>query len=149
MNLPDKIERDLFLPVTIERVWQAVSTPTGLSNWFSDHTYFKETVGETIKFVWDEYGTVYGRIEQIDPPHTFAYRWRAHGIPETEPMQPNNSTLVTFSLTEVKGGTQLQVLETGFAGLDTAVQETSYKENTSGWQAELQELVDYLTSVAA
>ena len=148
MNLPDKIERDLFLPVSLEKVWQAISTPTGLSNWFSDQVRFTQIVGETIKFVWDEYGTVYGRIEQIDPPTTFAYRWRAHGIPETEPLQNNNSSLVTFSLTEVEGGTQLQVVETGFAGLDTAVHEASYQENVGGWRTELQELVDYLTEAA-
>jgi len=149
MNLPDKIERELFLPVPIDRVWQAISTPTGLSNWFSDRVYFQSAVGAPVVFEWDEFGTVNGRIEQIDPPHTFAYRWRAHGIPESEILQQHNSTLVTFSLTEVDGGTQLQVLETGFAKLDTAVHKASYQENVGGWQVELQELVDYLTSASA
>lgn len=149
MNLPDKIERDLFLPVSIDRVWQAISTPEGLSQWFSNHASFEAKAGSELQFVWNEHGTANGRVETIEPPTKFAYRWQAHGVPDNEALTTENSTLVTFSLSEVEGGTQLIVVETGFTGLNTAAREKNYEENVSGWQHELQELVDYLTGVTA
>ncbi len=145
MNLPDKIERTLFLPVPIERAWQAISTPVGLSSWFSNRVSFKGEVGSVIQFEWDEHGTADGKIEQINPPTLFAYRWRAKGVPETESLQPENSTLVTFSLKKADGGTQLNVVESGFTGLNTAAREANYHGNVAGWRTELQELVDYVT----
>lgn len=149
MNLPDKIERDLFLPVPIKRVWEAISTPTGLSNWFSNRVSFKEEIGSVIQFEWDEHGTVDGLIEQIKPPTLFAYRWRAKGVAETESLQSENSTLVTFSLKKVEGGTQLTVLESGFTGLNTEAREANYQGNVAGWRTELQELVDYMSGDVA
>jgi uncharacterized protein YndB with AHSA1/START domain len=144
MNLPDKIERTLFLPVPVERVWQAISTPEGLSNWFSNRASFTQEPGSPLQFEWQEYGTTDGCIERIEPPTLFAYRWRAHGASKTEPLQTENSTLVTFSLEDVEGGTQLTVVETGFTGLNTAARKANYQENVNGWRVELQELADYL-----
>ena len=149
MNLPDKIERDLFLPVDIDRVWQAISTPVGLSRWFSNQATFEAVEGSPLKFVWNDHGTSHGRIEKIDPPTQFVYRWRAHGVPDSEPLSAQNSTLVTFSLAAVAGGTQLTVVETGFSQLSTAARENNYQENVAGWRSELQELAEYLTSVTA
>lgn len=149
MNHPDKIERELFLPVPIDRVWQAISTPAGLSKWFSNQANFEPVAGSELLFVWHEYGTSHGRIETVEPPTRFAYRWQAHGVDESEPLTPENSTLVTFNLAEETGGTRLTLVETGFAGLNPAIREKSLQENTSGWRTELQELANYLTGVSA
>ncbi len=149
MNFSDKIERELFLPVPITRVWEAIATADGLTHWFSNRVTLDLREGGEIKFTWNEHGTSNGRIERIEPPHTFAYRWQAHTVPDTEPLTPANSTVVTFSLTEVENGTQLSVVETGFTGLETAVREQNFQENVSGWRVELQELVDYLTGEPA
>ena len=148
MNLPDKIERTLFLPVSIERAWQAIGTPAGLSSWFGNRVSFKQETGSVIQFEWKEHGTADGRIEQINPPTHFAYRWRAKGVPETETLQPENSTLVAFSLEEVAGGTRLTVVESGFTGLNTEAREANYQGNVAGWRTELQELFDYLSDNA-
>ncbi len=149
MKFQDHIERELLLPVPIDRVWQAISTPEGLSNWFSNQVNFTQEVGSALEFTWENHGTTDGTIEQIDPPHIFAYRWRAHNALKTEPITNENSTLVTFTLKEVNGGTHLTVLETGFTGLITETRESNYSENVTGWRVELQELVDYLTGVTA
>lgn len=144
MKFSDKIERELFLPAPLIHVWDAIATADGLSHWFSNHVTMDLKVGGAIKFVWNDHGTSNGRIERLDPPHIFAYRWQAHTVPDTEPLTPENSTVVTFSLTEVENGTQLSVIETGFTGLQTDVREKNFQENVTGWRVELQELVDYI-----
>ena len=149
MKFSDKIERELFLPVPVTQVWEAIATAEGLGHWFSNQVSLDLQVGGAIKFTWNDHGTSNGRIERLDPPNVFAYRWQAHTVPDDEPLTPANSTVVTFSLTEVDNGTQLSVVETGFAGLETAVREQNFQENTTGWRVELQELVDYLTGEPA
>lgn len=149
MKFQDQIERELSIPVPIDQVWQAISTPEGLSKWFSNHVSFTQEVGSALEFTWKNHGTTDGYIEQIDPPYTFAYRWRAHNAIKTEPITTENSTLVTFTLKAVENGTHLTVLETGFTGLSTETRESNYSENVTGWRVELQELVEYLTGVTA
>ena len=55
---------------------------------------------------------------------------------------PGNSTVVRFVLTEIDGGTRLDLRETGFENL--ADPQTAHAENSGGWTAELDDLVAYL-----
>jgi uncharacterized protein YndB with AHSA1/START domain len=59
---------------------------------------------------------------------------------------PGNATLVEFTLTPQNGGTLLQVVESGFTGLDlpSEEQERYASGNVDGWRAELDELREYL-----
>jgi len=145
MHVVDEIETILDLPHPPQKVWNAVTTPDGLNQWFGDHVTMRLEEGSPILFRWDEYGEVGGIIEVVEPITRFAYRWRAHGVPEGVAMNATNSTLVTFELTPTPAGTRLRVLETGFAGLDPELREAAFRENTSGWAHELAELTEFLT----
>lgn len=143
----DKIEQTIELPFPQERVWRAITSPEELSRWFGDKITLDPVVGSEINFIWHEHGTSSGVVEEYDPPNRFAYRWRTHGVEESEPLAPGNSTLVTFTLTPTAVGTRLYLLETGFASLPESIREKSHLENTSGWKTELGELVEYLEQV--
>ncbi|MFZ0546848.1 MAG: SRPBCC family protein [Candidatus Promineifilaceae bacterium] len=140
----DKIEQTIDLPFPQDRVWRAITNPEEVSRWFSDKVTMKPDVGSKINFVWNEFGSADGVVEQFDPPTRFAYRWRATGVSEDEPLTPNNSTLVTFTLTPTAKGTRLELIESGFASLPEAIREKSYQDNTGGWKSELGDLVEYL-----
>jgi uncharacterized protein YndB with AHSA1/START domain len=140
----DRIERTIELPHPPERVWQALTEPAELSRWFSDRVHLDPRDGGEIMLEWDEFGRAGGVIEIFEPPYRFAFRWRAHGVPEEEPLALENSTLVTFTLIPTLEGTRLELVETGFASLPESVRAQAYGENVSGWQAELDELVVYL-----
>lgn len=144
MSIIDQIETVLELPHTPQKVWRAITTSEGLSQWFGDRVTMALTEGSAIHFEWDAYGSVGGEIETVQPMSKFSYRWRAHGVSENEPMTEANSTLVTFELTPTASGTKLRVLETGFATLHPDYRERAFRENQSGWATELAELVDYL-----
>jgi uncharacterized protein YndB with AHSA1/START domain len=146
MNIPDQIERVLTLPVPQARVWAALTTPQGISQWFSTHAEFELQVGSKMLLHWEKEGiTAPGQVEKIDPPHEFAFRWLACGAGDTQELTPTNSTLVSFTLKTVDGGTCLTLRETGFAALDPKQRLVARPEHESGWTMELQELVDYLT----
>lgn len=148
MNIPDEIRREMDFPLPVERVWQAVSTPEGLSKWFSDQVEQDET-GRELTLIWDEYGSHRAKVEAVEPPRRFAFRWGAHGYTPGEPFTAENSTLVTFFLQEREQGTRLTVLETGFAGLAPEHRRASFEDNTGGWETELAELQAYLSAMEA
>lgn len=143
----NNIEREVEFPFSIERLWRAISEPEELSRWFSDQVTMERRVGGNIRFEWEEYGTANGVIALIEPPVRFAFRWRAHGVPEEVTMEPANSTLVLFELEPTQSGTRLKVTESGFAELPPALREATIRENTSGWESELQDLVTYLAEL--
>ena len=89
-----------------------------------------------------QYGTFPTRIEKVDPPHYFAYRW-ASAYPG-EPANDTNSTLVEFTLTPDGAGTRLSLSESGFASLVIPADRepfASHASHSSGWTEVLQTLV--------
>ena len=141
----DTIERVLTLPVPVEKAWSAISTPEGLSSWFSDRATFEPAVGADMRLEWNEYDSVPARVETYSPTAEFAFRWIAFGGRDTEQMTSLNSTLITFTLKPITDGTEITMCESGFASLAPELHGVSRPEHVSGWNVELQELEDYLT----
>ena len=146
MSTTDTIETVLDLPHPQQKVWNAITTPEGLSGWFGNRVTMTLEEGTPIHFEWNEYGDVGGMIETVEAMSCFAYRWRAHGVAEDIEMTAANSTLVTFELTPLsENQTKLRVVETGFANLPPEMRELSHRENSHGWEIELGELVEFLS----
>jgi uncharacterized protein YndB with AHSA1/START domain len=139
-----KIEREIIVEASQERVWAVLTEAGHVTKWFGDSAQMDLRPGGQAAFGWTEYdGTHYAVIERVEPPGFFSYRWAR---PAGEPVTPGNSTLVEFTLTAAGGGrTRLRVVETGFTGLDVSEEErgTAVKENIEGWLTELGELKDY------
>jgi uncharacterized protein YndB with AHSA1/START domain len=140
----DSIERQMLVAHSIEVVWKAITDPSSLAAWFGDSADIDLRPGGSANFGWSEYGaTISGRVEIVDEPHTFAFRWAALG---GVPLDESPSTLVTLSLTADDDKTLVKVVETGFASLPEDMRERSLEENTSGWKAEFGDLKAYLLS---
>ena len=94
---------------------------------------------------WRGHGTYEGRVETVDPPRLFAFRWQTR---EGE-LSDTNSTLVVMTLEAEETGTRLRVVESGFATLpwpDDARARYA-EENSKGWLTELGELRDYVARI--
>jgi uncharacterized protein YndB with AHSA1/START domain len=145
--VPDRIEREIVIDAPVEVVWAVVTEPDQISGWFSDSVELDLRQGGEATFVWDEHGTVRGRVERVEPPHLFAFRW----VPDhrAEPAD-GNLLLVEFTLTPEGEGTRLTVVETGFAQLAGSDDERRkhFDSHTRGWGLELGELVTYVAERA-
>ncbi len=114
----DRIERDILIAAPPEVVWEVVTEPEHVSQWFSDPT-FEARPGTTGTIAAHEI-----RIEEVEPPRRFSFRWEA--------------LLVEFTLTAEDGGTRLSLVESGFEG------RGGYKaEHEGGWTKFLAQLQDY------
>jgi uncharacterized protein YndB with AHSA1/START domain len=144
--MQDIIERSIHIPIDIETVWEALTSADGISNWFGDQAEIDLRPGGEARFGWTEYGSSsHAVVVDVDRPSRFSYRWTA-GDAERADVGP--STLVEFTMIERNGGTDVSVRESGFASLPPEIIDDSLKSNTSGWEAEMQDLHDYLVVAA-
>ena len=140
--VPERIEREVLIDAPVETVWAIVTEPEHVGGWFSDSAEIDLQPGGEATLTWEKHGTARARVEKIEPPHFFSFRWaRPMGAEPAE----GNSTLVEFSLSAEGESTRLRVVESGFASLDGSEDENAkYAEgNTEGWAHELGELQEY------
>lgn len=131
------VERTLELSSPPERVWRALTDPAEIGKWFGQRAKVDLRKGGGATFYWDGYGDFAARIEAVDPPHYFAWRW---GHQPNQPLEEaDDATLVEWWLdARPDGGTTLRLRESGFRI------EAARNENIEGWTEELAELEDYL-----
>ena len=140
-----RIERDILIDAPVDVVWAVVTEPEHISGWFSDSVELDLRPGGRAVLHWNDHGSVQGRVERVEPPHFFSFRWvvpRIAGAALTD----DNSTLVEFSLSPEGEGTRLTVVESGFADLEGPEDENQrhYDGHERGWKLELGELGDYV-----
>jgi uncharacterized protein YndB with AHSA1/START domain len=139
VSVPDAIEREVILPVSPARVWQALTQADQLGAWFGTHASIDLRPGGEVVFTWDgstgPRGTTRGLIETVEPLRRLAFRWEAnHG--------DVLMTRVEFTLEPHVEGTRLLVVESGFASLPPELR--TRERHVEGWQRELGELAEFL-----
>ena len=145
MTRQDMIERTIDVSSPIGAVWEALTVADKLSQWFGDSADVDLRPGGAIRFGWSDYNDVVdGVIEEVDEPTRFSYRWEA-GVDQDGEMW---TTKVTFTLDETDGVTTVTVRETGLSLLPDELYDRTLEENTSGWKAEMADLVALLTNAA-
>ncbi|HEX4929506.1 MAG TPA: SRPBCC domain-containing protein [Gaiellaceae bacterium] len=145
--VPERIEREVLIEAPLEVVWSVVTESDHVAGWFGDSAEIDLRPGGAAVFTWEKHGSAIARVEKVEPPHTFSFRWaRPLGAEPDE----GNSTLVEFSLSAEGEHTRLRVVESGFQALDASEEEkATYAEgNTEGWTAELDELQEYVAKLA-
>jgi uncharacterized protein YndB with AHSA1/START domain len=142
----DRIEREISIAAPPERVWAVLTEPEHVGVWFGqgEPTQVDLRPGGIMVLDHGEYGVFPTRVEKVDPPHYFAYRW-ASGHPG-EVATDTNSTLVEFTLAPEGSGTRLTVAESGFATLEIPadrVDTAGYDSHSNGWSVKLDDLRKY------
>lgn len=144
------LERQIHVDASPEVVFEVVSRPEHLKEWWSDDASLGEpSPGAVGELVWGDREHVSTMtVVDMDPPRRFSFRWVA---PEGEPAAAGNSLLVTFDLEPSRGGTLLRLTETGFRekGWEIAVLEEQYREHEAGWDLFLPRLRTYAGGLVA
>lgn len=130
------IEREIRIDAAPEVVFQVVSDPEHVKDWWPDEAQYEPIPGKAGRIgfrqgdgtvQWEQFTVV-----DADPPRMFAFRW-THA--EGEEAAKGNSFLVTFELEPVGAGTFLRMTETGFRerGWTEAVIAEEYAAHVQGW----------------
>jgi uncharacterized protein YndB with AHSA1/START domain len=147
------IEREIHVDASPEIVFEVVSSPEHIRQWWPDEAEFEPTAGAEghIVFHRDAPGeAVVEALTVVDaqPPHRFSFRWvyESNAAPG-----PKNSLLVTFDLEPSGRGTRVRMTETGFRerGWEAAVLEQAYQEHSEGWDYFIPRLAAYVARLVS
>ena len=147
--MEDSIVREITVAASVERVWEVLTRAEYVGRWFgADKAEIDLRPGGSFVMVWAEHGTGYARVERVDEPALFSFRWSIE--PGVEP-EPGEETLVEFTLTPEGDGTRLKVVESGFSKLDRPAekQEWHRERNVDGWRQVLEAAAAGATEVAS
>jgi uncharacterized protein YndB with AHSA1/START domain len=140
------IEREVRIDASPEVVFDVISRPEHIRDWWSAETEIEPVAGSSGELTWRDEAS--GRVDVVpitvvdaQPPRLFSFRW-THDAGEVA--TATNSMLVTFELSPSGGGTVLRLTETGFRerGWEIAVLEEAYQEHVTGWDFYLPRIAD-------
>lgn len=131
------IEREIHIEAAPEVVFEVVSQPEHIRDWWYAESNVQPKAGATGELVWADGDDPRAQVVPMtvivaEPPRLFTFRW-TH--PAGETAAEGNSLLVTFELVPSGSGTLLKLTETGFReqGWEVAVLEQQYNDHVSGW----------------
>ena len=155
----DRIQKRVVLRAPLERVWPAVSDATQFGSWFGvafDGPFaagrvmrgkvVPTTVDAEVAKTQEAYaGAAFDfTVERIEPMTLFSFRWHPFAVDPKVDYSGEPTTLVTFELQTVAGGTQLTVTETGFDGIPAARRARAFEMNHQGWSAQIKLVEKYV-----
>jgi uncharacterized protein YndB with AHSA1/START domain len=145
------IERHIDVDASPEVVFEVLSQPEHVREWWPDDARFEPVAGAPRELVWrdaqtGETTTVDLAVVDVDPPRRFSFRWCF-----TEPDRGGQSLLVTFDLVPIATGTRVRMTETGFRemGWEIALLEKQYQDHVSGWNHYIPTLGAYVAPLVA
>jgi uncharacterized protein YndB with AHSA1/START domain len=147
------IVREIHVEADVDLVFEVVSSPNHLEQWWPDHVDLDPRPGSSGTFTFGEPGAPDAQVPAVtvvaaDPPRSFSFRW-IHSPGQTA--HEHNSLLVTFELFPAGSGTLLRMTETGFRlqGWEVAVLEEQYRDHCSGWDHFIPRLGEYVSRLVA
>ncbi|MFF3889254.1 SRPBCC domain-containing protein [Streptomyces sp. NPDC001914] len=131
------IERELYVDAPPQVVFDVLTEPEHIRDWWSAENDFEATPGRPGSLTWTDESSGTRKsapftVVESDPPRTLSFRWT---YDEGETAAPGNSLLVTFELVPSGEGTTLRFRESGYRerGWEAAVLEAHYNDHRQGW----------------
>src|SRR5262245_13922177 len=130
------IEREIHIDASPEVVFDVVSSPEHLREWWPEEAEFPAVAGGAGRIGLGDFsqgggGWVQFTVVDAVPPRHFSFRWTHE---EGESAAQGNSLLVVFELEPAGSGTLLKMTESGFRerGWDEAKVAAEYAEHITG-----------------
>ena len=129
---PISVERDVWIAAPLERVWDILTDPHHMEQWWGDQWQFSSrSEGGTVTFGEGDEAS-HAMIAVFDAPHRFVLQWQAGvGWP---------AITSEFTLLDDNNGTRLHVCESGFEQFDEDVRQQRIDGNEKGYQQVLSDL---------
>ncbi|MEU4312804.1 SRPBCC family protein [Nocardia sp. NPDC024068] len=143
------IEREIHVDASPEVVFEVVSRPEHISEWWSDNATVEPVPGAVGELVWGDREDVSPiKVITSEPPRVFAFRWCYPGEAVDD---ATASLLVTFELIPTGTGTRIRLTETGFRemGWEAAKLAEHYRAHSEGWDFYIPRLGAYITGLVS
>lgn len=111
------VTREQVLPAAPAEVWEALTDPGRLEEWFANDVELDPEPGGEGVFRWEDGEIRRARVEEVEFERRFSFRW-------SDEEAPHEETHVAFTLEEVPEGTRVTVTESA-PGLQACAGEWS------------------------
>ena len=107
----ESVTRDVVLPAEVDQVWEAITDPDRLADWFGAEVEIDALQpGGRAEFHGEDGSVRRAVIEEVDPGHKLSYRWWPYDADDPAPGAPRQ-TRVELVIEAVPSGTRLVVTE--------------------------------------
>jgi len=148
----DRIEKSVVLRAPRSRVWQALANSRAFGQWFGVELAGPFEPGARVsgRITHEGYEHVPFEmtVERMEPERLLSWRWHPNAIETETDYSAEQTTLVVFELSDVAGGTQLTIVESGFDGIPLARRADAYRRNDEGWAAQMAAIERHLGGTA-
>jgi uncharacterized protein YndB with AHSA1/START domain len=129
--MTEKIEREISIQAPIATVWEVITKPEYISQWFCSQAEIDLRRGGKGKLSWEAFEAPL-EIVEVEKPHLFSFLWVA---PDEETKPTHQQTLVAFRLTEAGAETKVCLTESGFEKLEITTEQKAnlIANHTTGW----------------
>jgi uncharacterized protein YndB with AHSA1/START domain len=146
--MSDVIRKSTHVKAPIDRVWRAISDHREFGTWFKvalDQPFEpgKPSTGhithpgyEHIKWTAD--------VVAVEPPRRLAFRWHPYAIDPSIDYSNEPTTLVELTLSERDGGTDVEVVESGFDAIPAHRRDEAFRMNSGGWEQQMTNVRTYV-----
>lgn len=134
------VERSIWIDAPRERVWQAVTDPEQLAQWFmppSLGAQMKRDDSGAISVLMGPMAIEIALLEAVDQPKQMRIR-----------SLPDRLLATTYALAEEKGGTRVTVTMSGFEALPEDARQERLAPSSAGWEKGLANLKAYVEGKA-
>lgn len=148
----ETIEREIHIEASPEVVFEVVSSPEHLREWWPDEAEFPVRPGGAGRIGFgkspQDRAWVQFTVVEAVPPRLFSFRWTHE---EGESASQDNSMLVVLEIQPAGSGSLLRMTESGFRerGWDEAEVAAEYTAHVTGWDFYLPRLPPYAAKVEA
>ncbi len=134
------VRLEFFYPQSPDVVWNAIADSEALGKWLMPND-FQARVGHGFQFRMPPKpgfdGIIRCEVTVVEPPHRLAYTWSGGW--------GSASTLVTWVLEPVQGGTRLVLTHSGFVGIGGFILSQMMR---AGWKKKLTTVVADMVAAA-
>jgi uncharacterized protein YndB with AHSA1/START domain len=157
----DRIRKRVVLRAPVPRVWSAISDSSKFGAWFGARFEGPFVAGKAAKgqiaptTVDPEVARLQEShaghplellVERVEPMRLFSFRWHPYAVDKTADFSNEPTTLVSFELSEVPGGTELVITESGFDALPASRRAKAFEMNDGGWTHQARLIEKYLAN---
>ncbi|HEY4219084.1 MAG TPA: SRPBCC family protein [Gemmatimonadaceae bacterium] len=144
----DRIVKEITLDAPRSRVWRALTDVQQFNAWFgvtllSPFTPGAEVQGKIAVHGYDHL-TMTIWIDAMEPERYFSFRWHPYAIDQSVDYSSEPTTLVSFTLADASGGTQLTIVESGFDAIPESRRAKAFSSNEGGWKAQAENIRKFL-----
>jgi uncharacterized protein YndB with AHSA1/START domain len=137
------VERSVLIDASPQRVWQAITDPAQLEQWYAPGCLWEIPAlqaGATVKFHNTDTDIQLATIEVLEPLREFTLRW------QLDPMHPGLTLSNSFRLEPENGRTRVTISQAGYDSLPEDMRQEQLDQDAAAYAAIVESLQNYLES---